>query len=103
MFSKQHHEAIADAIRKAREHVRENSDVSWHAGELSNAIMREFADLLEADSLSFDRARFNSRVFIGRLDHELDCISLPPNGQYVHDAGVCKDWEDEHVEPVPVL
>lgn len=103
MFSKQHYEAIADAIRKAREHVREHSNMPWHAGELSIAIMREFADLLEADSPSFDRARFNSRVFIGRLDHEPDCISLSPNGQYVHDAGMCENWEDEHVEPLPAL
>lgn len=84
MFSEQHHEAIADAIRKARERVQENSNMPWHAGELSNAIMREFAGLLEADNPAFDRARFNSRVFIGRLDHEPDC-------------------EDEHVEPLPTL
>lgn len=68
MFTKQHYEAIADAIRKARDHVTENSDAPWHAGELSNALMHGFMELFEHDNPGFDRARFSSHVYIGRVD-----------------------------------
>jgi hypothetical protein len=87
MFSKQHYEAIADAIRKAKETNGAESAVPWHAGELFTYLMRELTEMFREDNPRFNVPKFSSRVYMGSCE--------------------CRDdqdnWEDEHVEPVPAL
>ncbi len=86
MFSKQHYEAIADTIRKAKEANGAESAVPWHAGELFTYLMREFTETFRLDNRRFNAAKFNSRVYMRPCE--------------------CRDddnWEDEHVEPLPTL